>query len=144
MMVQWKARQLGDGKQLFNFTLPLTRSLHTPSLCLHSPLCCQHLRLHRCPNLMPPLFPAEYTTVPFRQTPLRCFHTHRGAMQTCAHTYTLSYRLFWPRPLGWVNISIIYHDSPTAHRAAPAGDRASCRQNNNSDKFSLLGSAFFY
>lgn len=26
------------------------------------------------------------------------------------------YSLLWPRPLGWVNISIIYHKSPTTHR----------------------------
>ena len=35
-MVGWKARQLGDGKQLFNFTLPLSLSLPTPSLPSHS------------------------------------------------------------------------------------------------------------
>lgn len=36
----------------------------------------------------------------------------------CRHTH--QYSLFWLKPLGWVNISIIYHSSPTTYRGRPA------------------------
>lgn len=45
------------------------------------------------------------------------WHTNKSPH---THMRTYKYSLFWPGPLGWVNISIIYHKSPTTHSGRPA------------------------
>lgn len=96
---------------------------------LHSPLLPPPPSLSK-PNA--PLSPLNIHYCLLDRSLLGFFHIHQGG--THIHTHKLNYSLFWPRPLGWVNISIIYCNSPTTQRAGPAGDWATCRHNNNSNE----------
>lgn len=128
-MVGWKARQLGDGKQLFNFTLPLSLSLSLPTLSLPS------LHLHICPHLMPSL-PAEYTMMPFRQLPLRSFkptrvthkytHIHTQSSHTCTNTACSDLDHQAESTFQLFITTLLQHTGAVQRR-----DRESCRHNNN-------------
>ena len=151
----WDGRHvsLGDGKQLFNFTLPLALSsytLFTFPLPYSPPT---HTHPHPPPYLSKPYVLLSRLNIQWSLSDRSLlglskaigWHTNTlSHTHTHTHTHTHQYSLFWPRPLGWVNISIIYHNSPYNTVRPPSRGIESCRRSNNSDEFLLLGSAFFH
>ena len=139
--------QLGDGKQLFNFTLPLSPSLYQHSLYLPAPwqLPSKAKSVQTfCPLSLSP----RWIIMTLSHGSLLGLSTRGDTQIVSTHTHTHTHtrtNTACSDPDHWAESTFqLFITTLQQHTGAvQQRDRVCVSHNNNSDEFLLLGSAFF-